>query len=123
MEKIPIFKDEPYQIGTRTVRMNSIEHLRAQNITKHLSRSGVIKKLGEYSDERNGIAERAMQRLQTQELSGHDYELVAAMIYLGQQYGLGASPQYPEIADLLWHAAAFILEDHKVSHPNELRQS
>jgi len=115
-----VFKDDLYQVGHKTVRLNSIEHLRIQNSCRHMSREETRHKLAAFVEEPHGAARLACERLAVVGKQETDMKILAALIHDGHMYGLGASPQVPVLGDLLWHAAAFILEDHAISHPNEL---
>lgn len=114
------FQDKLYDVGSKTVRMNSVEHLRTHNRFANLSRVDVLRELERYIDEPHGAIRLAHERLTVTGAHHGDKKLLATLIYHGQMYGLGASPQPATIADLLWQAAAIIMEDNRVSHPNEI---
>lgn len=114
-------KDENFQIGDKIFRIFSVDHLRYQNLHGALPHDKVVERLKEYRDEPHGVVASALSRLEVfPEKSKDDHKTVVKMIYHGQMYGLGASPQPPVLAALLWQAAALILEEYGAEHPNDL---
>jgi len=116
-------KDEPFDLGPITVRMNSIEHLRFNNLFKNFDAKQLLPVLEPYGGEKHGIVKLAIERLNENLPTQTDGKLVIKLIYHGQMYGLSASPQPPILANLLWQTTAIVLKQNSVEHPNEFINS
>ena len=113
-------KDEPFDVGAKTVRLNSLEHLRYGNAAKRHSRAQLLTELGAHLNEPYGAILSASDRLKLQGPQVGDYELLSFLLSHGQGYGLAGYPCPDPRAELLLAAAAYILEDNAAEHPNDL---
>lgn len=111
------WKDEPYDIGSKMVRLYSVEHLRHSNQFANHSREQLFPILEQHINEPHGAVALAQKRLKQSENREEDESILSTLIYHGQMYGMGASPHLSPVADMLWQAAALIMEERGVEHP------
>ncbi|MCK5644991.1 MAG: hypothetical protein KAJ19_29595 [Gammaproteobacteria bacterium] len=115
-----IMDDSPYMIGSTTVKTYSVDHLRHDNPCASMSPTQVADGLKLYFDDSYGLAELANERLLENEGEfATDLGLIIKLIYGGNLYGLGASPVPSKLPDLLWQAAAIMMDNMGISHPND----
>jgi len=116
------WKDEPYDIGNKVVRLYSVEHLRHGNQFANYSKEQLFPVLEQHINEPHGAVALAYVRLKQPEDKDEDESILSKLIYHGNMYGIGASPHLSPVADMLWQAAVLIMEEREIEHPNELQQ-
>jgi hypothetical protein len=102
-------------LGSKKVRLHSIEHLRFGNRYANCSKEQLLPILEAHKDEKHGAVALAIEQLKQSGPNANNKVLVKFLIYQGHMYGLGASPAPSQIADMLWQAAAIIVEKTKLN--------
>lgn len=113
--------EQDIEVGDKTLRMYSCEHLIYQNMFSEFTAAEMLPELEAYKTEPYKIVQQSITRLQCNGTNKEqDISLVHGLIIHGNAYGLAAASHPATLGDLLWRTASIILECNGVKHLNEL---